>query len=127
MRRGVALHDREIGADVRREIGLVDHEQIGLRDARAALARHLVAARDVDHVDREVGELAAVLRGQVVAAGLDEQQLGADLVDELLEREQVVADVLADRGVRAAAGLDRADVAARAAPRGGSGTRRPRA
>ena len=117
----------EVGADVRCEIGLVDHQQIGLRDTRAALARHLVAARDVDHVDREVRELAAVLRGEVVAARLDEQQLGADLVDELLEREQVVAHVLADRRVRAAAGLDGADVAARAARRGGSGTRRPRA
>ena len=33
---GVALHDRERGADVRREIDLVDHEQVGARDARAA-------------------------------------------------------------------------------------------
>ena len=73
---GVALHDGEVGADVRREIGLVDHEQIALRDAGAALARHLVAAGDVDHVDRVVDELAAVLRGEVVAAALDEQQLG---------------------------------------------------
>ena len=111
--RGVALHHSEIGPDVRREIGLVDHEQVGLRDARAALARHLVAPGDVDHVDREVGELAAVLGREVVAAGLDEEQLGPDLVDELLEREQVVAHVLADRRVRTAPGLDRPDVAGR--------------
>ena len=39
---------------------------------------------------------------------------------ELLEREQVVADVLADRGVRAAAGLDGADA------RGGSASLRSR-
>ena len=113
MRAASRCHHPEVGADVRCEIGLVDHEQVGLRDARAALARHLVAARDIDHVDREVGELAAVLGRQVVAARLDEQQLGADLVDELLEREQVVADVLADRRMRAAAGLDGADVARR--------------
>ena len=61
---------------MRREVGLVDDEQIGLRDAGAALARDLVAAGDVDDVDRVVDELAAVLRREVVAAALDEEQLG---------------------------------------------------
>ena len=91
-----------------------------------ALARDLVAAGDVDDVDRVVDELAAVLRGEVVAAALDEQQLGRDVAHQLLERVEVLADVLADRGVRAAAGLDGADLRRRAAPRGGAGTRRPR-
>jgi len=35
----VSLHDGEVGADERREIGLVDHEQIGLRDAGSTLPR----------------------------------------------------------------------------------------
>ena len=61
--------------DERREIRLVDDEQIGLRDARPAFARNLVAARHVDHVNRVIGEVAAELRGKVIAAALDEQQL----------------------------------------------------
>src|ERR1700745_74422 len=54
---GVALHDRERGADVGREIDLVDHEQVGARDARAAFGRNLVAGGDVDDVKRQVREL----------------------------------------------------------------------
>ena len=49
-------------------------------------------------------------RGQVVAAALDEddvQRPGRGL--ELLDRLEVGGDVVADRGVRAAAGLDRGD------------------
>ena len=48
---GVALHDLEDGADVRREVDLVDHQQVGAGDAGPALARDLVAAGDVDDVD----------------------------------------------------------------------------
>ena len=64
---------------------------------------------DVDDVDGVVDELAAELRRQVVAAALDEQELGANVGHELLERVEVVADVLADGRVRTAAGLDGAD------------------
>ena len=73
-----------------------------------ALARDLVAAGHVDHVDREVGQLAAELRGQVVAAALDEQQIRAEPDHQLLQRVEVLADVVAHGRVRAAAGLDRA-------------------
>src|SRR3954467_7359888 len=47
----VGLHYRKICADERRKIGLVDHQEIRQRDARPALARHLVPAGDVDHID----------------------------------------------------------------------------
>src|SRR5438094_2574758 len=97
---GVARHDREIGADLWRKVRLVDYQQVRLRDAGAALARHLVAAGHVDHVDGVVGQLAAVLGGQVVASALDEEELRPDLLHQLLEGEQVVADVLADGGMR---------------------------
>ena len=73
---GIARHDLEARADVGREVGLVDDQQIALRDTGAAFARDLVAAGDVDDVDREVDELAAVLRREVVSAALDEEQLG---------------------------------------------------
>src|SRR6476619_6588317 len=54
---GIALHDGKRGADVRREVDLVDHEQIGAGDAGTALGRNLVARRDVDHIERQVGKL----------------------------------------------------------------------
>src|SRR4051812_22108431 len=107
----VGLHYRKICADQRREVGLVDHEEVRQRDSGPALARHLVPSGDVDHIDGVVGELAAVLRGEVVAAALDEEKPGGGphLLHQLFESEEVVADVLADGGVRAAAGLDGAD------------------
>ena len=72
---GIMRHDVERGADHRRQIDLVDDQQIGLGDARAALARDLLAGCDVDDVEREVGELGRKGRGEVVTAGFDEDQL----------------------------------------------------
>jgi hypothetical protein len=40
---------------MRRQVGLVDDEQIRAGDAGAALARDLLALGHVDHVDGEVG------------------------------------------------------------------------
>ena len=88
---------------------LVDDQQIAAGDPRAALARHLVAAGDVDHVDDEVGQLAAVVGRQVVAARLDQQQVGGEAGVQRLQRLQIGADVLAHRRVRAAARLDGRD------------------
>src|SRR5205823_2947090 len=97
----VARHDAEVGADVRREIGLVDHEQIRSRDAGAALARNLVAARDVDHVDGGVDELGAEARGEVVAAALEKHDVEAGMpCGDLVERVEVHRRVLANRTVR---------------------------
>src|SRR5579885_1009514 len=100
----VAAHDVEARADERGEIRLVDDEQIALRDARAAFARDFVAAGHGDDVDRVVYELLAELRGEVVSPALEEEQLGALVELQLLERVEVVADVLADGAVRAASG-----------------------
>ena len=69
-------------------------------------ARNLVAAGDVDDVDGVVGEVAAELRRQIVAAALHEQQLGVKRRHQAIERLEILADIVADRGVRAAAGLD---------------------
>ena len=40
-----------------------------------ALARDLLAAGDVDDVDRDVGELGREGRGEIVAAGFDENEI----------------------------------------------------
>ena len=64
-----------LGADVRREIDLVDDQQVRPGDAGAALARNLVAARDVDDVDRRVDQLGAEAGGEVVAAALEKHEI----------------------------------------------------
>ena len=75
-----------------------------------ALARDVVAAGDVDHEDLHVGERRAEDRGEVVAAALDEDEVERALAAlELVDRLEVRRDVVADRRVRAAAGLDRED------------------
>lgn len=111
----VALHDSQVGAHSLSEVGLVDNEQVALGYPGAALAGDLVAAADVDDVDDVVGELAAVVGGEVVAAGLDEEEVGGEGAVQVLEGGEVGGDVLAHGGVGAASGLDGADA------RGGEG------
>src|SRR5204863_2990872 len=63
----VTVHHLEAGADQGREIGLVDDQEVGAGDAWAALARDLVARRDIDDVDRQIGELGREGGGEIVA------------------------------------------------------------
>lgn len=105
----IPLHDLHVRPDRLRQIDLVHHEQVAPRDARPALARHLVPARHVDDVDDEVGQLPAVVCREVVAPALDEQQVGGEAAVQGLQRVQVRADVFAHGGVRAAARFDGLD------------------
>ncbi len=105
----VAAHDVEVGPDQRREVGLVDDQQIGARDARTAPAWNLVAAGNVDHEDLPVDQAPAERCGQVVAAALDEHQVQRrQRALQILDGVEIRGDVVADRGVRAAPGLHRA-------------------
>src|SRR5690606_5674247 len=93
--------------DQRRQVGLVDDEQVGAGNARPALSGNLVAGRNVDDVERQVGELRAEGRGQIVAAGLDEAELRLwKPRNHPIDSRQVDRGILPDRRVRAAAGLD---------------------
>lgn len=107
--RRIPLHNPQIRSHRLRKINLVNNQQIRPRDTRPALSGHLVPTRNVDHVDDEIGQLARVVGGQVVAAGLDEEQVGFELALEGLQGEEVGAYVFADGGVRAAACFDGAD------------------
>ena len=102
----VSIHDREVCSNVFSQIGLVDHEQIRLSCARAAFARDLVSARDVDHIDRVIGEFTAEIRGQIVTARFQQDHLWLEVAGEIFDSQQVCCDVFANRGVWAAAGLD---------------------
>ena len=110
LRRGVPLHDAEIGVHQVRDVDLVDHEQVRAGHAGTALARHLVAAGDVEHEQLHVDEALGEREGEVVAAALDEHQVERTLpLLEVLDGVEVGGDVLPDGGVGAAAGLDRDD------------------
>ena len=78
-------------------------------DAGTAFAWDFVAASDVDDVDGVVGEFAAEVGSQVVAAGFDEEEFGLELAVEFFEGEKVGGDVFADGGVWATASFDGAD------------------
>ena len=65
---GVALHDLERCADMGGEIGLVDDQQIGTRDARAPFSRNFFAASDIDRLDAEA---AARIDAAIAAARAD--------------------------------------------------------
>jgi hypothetical protein len=107
--RRIPLHNLQIRPDSLRQINLVNHQQIRARDTRPALPGNLITARNVDHVDDEIGQLTRVVRGEVVAARLDEEEVGFELALQGLQGEEVGADVFADGGVGAAACFDGAD------------------
>ena len=105
----VARHNAKVRLHGRREIGLVDDEQVTLCNARPALARDLVAARDVDYLDRVICKLTAIARCEIVAAGFDEQQFRVEQAVQFFKGHQVRRNVLSNRGVRTATRLDRAN------------------
>ena len=51
------------------EIDFIDDQQIRPRNARAAFGGNFVSARDVDDVDRQIGEFRREGGGEIVAAG----------------------------------------------------------
>ena len=52
---GVGLHHVEVDVDIRRQIALVDDEEIRAGDGRAAFARDLLALADRDDIERQIG------------------------------------------------------------------------
>jgi len=64
---GVTLHDGKVGPDGCGQVGFIDDQQIGLSYARSAFARNFIAAGDIDHVNAQIGQLAAKMSGEVVA------------------------------------------------------------
>ena len=94
-----------------REIDLVDHQEIGARDAGAALGGNLVAGGDVDDIDRQVGKLGRKSGSEIVTARFDQHQIErGKFLPHVGDGREIGGSILADRGVRAAAGLD-ADLA----------------
>src|SRR5262249_23707602 len=53
----IRFHDFKVCAYQRSQIYFVYDEKIGAGDPRATLARYLFTFRDIDHIDRQVGQL----------------------------------------------------------------------
>ena len=116
----VTVHHAKIGADQRREIDLVDHQQVGPGNARAALAGDFVTGRDVDHIDSEIGELRAEGGREVVAAGFDNHQIELGKFSaQIGDRRQIHRGILVDRGMGTATGFNTGDTVRRQRPRPG--------
>src|SRR5712692_9242446 len=108
----VTFHDTQIGADIWREVNLVDHEQVGEDQACSALAWDLVAVGDVDHIEIPIDQFRAEGQREVVSTTLDEGVIGEGMCRlELFEDCQIHRWVLTDSGVRAGSGLDPRDPA----------------
>ena len=106
---GVAFHHGEVRADGWGEVDFIDDEEVGLSDAGTAFAGDFVATGNINDLDGEIGEFAAEAGGQIVAAGFEEEDVGSELAVEIFEGEKVGRNVLANGGVRAPAGFDRAN------------------
>ena len=114
---GVTIHHLERRAHMRGKIDLIDDQQVGARDAGSTLARNLVAARHVDHVDGHIDQFRAEHGRQVIAAAFHEDQLEVGQFGfEIRDGLQVHRSVLADRRMRAPAGFDAANTLRRQRP-----------
>ena len=102
----IVFHDFQACTDIRSQINLVDDEKIGPCNARAAFPRNLIALSDIDNKDRGVHKLRTERSGEVVTAALDKEKLDVrEPLHHLVDGLEVHRSILADRGVRAAAGL----------------------
>ena len=103
---GVAVHDLERCAYVGRQIDFIDDQKVTLHNAGAAFARDLIALGHIDNKHCGIGELGGERGGKVIAATLhkDDLDIGVALYKSL-DGLEVHTCVLANGGVRAAAGL----------------------
>ena len=106
---GVAAHDFQIGADGHSEIGFVDYQKVRLSNPGAAFAGYFVAAGHINDIDGEISQFAAEMRGEVVTAGFDQQELSIESLVKVFQSEQIGGDILANSSVGTTTRLDRPD------------------
>ena len=103
-------HGVEIDAHERRQVDLVDDQQIAAQHARSALARNIIAAGDVDHEDPPIDQIEREGGREIVAAGFEDDQFDAGKSAlELVAGRDIQRRIFADDGVRAGAGFDAGD------------------
>ena len=67
-------HEFQIGTYIGSKIDLVDHQEIRLDNACAALARYVVTSSRVNHKNPVVDEIARKGGGKIIAAGFEQYE-----------------------------------------------------
>lgn len=102
----IAIHHREIRADMGCQIDFIDDQQVRARDPRPALARDLVSCGHVDDIDDAVDQFGTEGGGQIVPSAFDEHQVDIGMEPEqIIERGLIVGGIFANGRVGTAAGF----------------------
>src|SRR4029079_10751810 len=106
----ISLHDVEARTDVRREVSLVDDQDVRLSDPRPVLAWDLVTRSNVNHVDKIIHQRRRESQREIVAAALDQYDVAVGEARlHLFDCGKIHTRVLAHCRVRAGAGLNPED------------------
>ena len=104
---GFGDHAPQVDANVGRQVNLVDHQNVALHHARAALAGYVVATGHVDDKQPVIDEIERERRRKIVPAAFDNDEV--ERVEGFFQQIgglDVEGWVLADDGVRAGACFD---------------------
>ena len=90
----VPFHHAKIRTHGFSQIGLIDHQQVALGNTWSPFSRNFVAPGHIDHIDRVVGQLAAEMRGEIIASRLEQQKVRVKTPMKTLQRQEVGGDIL---------------------------------
>src|SRR5260221_9074354 len=68
-------HHFERSANIGSQVGLIDNEKVGSSDSRPSFSGDFFATVNIDHINREIGELRTEGRREVIAPGFDENNV----------------------------------------------------
>src|SRR5438132_12680081 len=92
---------------MRRQVNLVDHQQVASGDSWAAFAGDFVSFGHIDDINGPVGQLGRKSGGQIVAPGFDNDCFQSRKFSfQLRDGGQVDTGILTNSAVRTAACLD---------------------
>ena len=72
----VVAHNFQIGVYIGCKVGLVNHQNVGVRYARAILAGNLIAGRNINDIYEEIDQRRTKGESEVVASRLDKYHIG---------------------------------------------------
>ena len=83
--------------DIGGKVGLVYHQNIGVRDARPILAGNLVSRRHINHIDKEIDQCGAEGEREVIATRLNQHHIAiGETLLHLLHRRKVHRRIFPD-------------------------------
>lgn len=104
---GVTLHHCQIRPDGRRQIGLIDDQEVRLGQAGPTLSRYFVAPGDINHLNGEIRQFPAETGRKIIAARFQKEQLRVKFFVKLLQGHKIRRDVLTNGCMGASTGFDR--------------------